>query len=308
MRLRTLIVLLLAVICGGSAAMGVVMMKSRMRPIDAETISVVVATREIPRGQMIVEEMVAIQQRAVDHLPPTALGELEAVVGRTALSPIMKGEPVLNARLADRQAGRGLAALIPEGKRAYTIQTSRVASNVAGFVMPGNRVDVLLTLRGGSDDETGGGSSTTLLQAVEILAVDERLVAPSENHVDPQQLRSVTLMVTPDQASLLDLGQNMGTLTLSLRNLEDMAEAKTEPATIHELRYTQREPVDKGPSILGRVTNAIAAAAAAAPRVEAMRPTIPEVDDEPQYQEIRTLRGRHAGRVLIRAHQTAATE
>ena len=168
--------------------------------------------------------------------------------GRTILASVQAGEPLLNTKLADRDAGRGLAALVPEGMRAVTIQTSRVASNVAGFVLPGNRVDVLLTLRGGNHDATGGGSSTTLLQAVEILAVDQRLDAPTENRVDPKLLRSVTLLVTPDQAGLLDLGQNMGTLSLSLRNPEDLAEAQTDPATVNLLRFTQRQPVPSASS------------------------------------------------------------
>jgi Flp pilus assembly protein CpaB len=90
--------------------------------------------------------------------------------------------------------------------RAYTINAKGVASNSAGFVLPGNRVDILLHLRGTSNDDSGGGSTSTLLPAVEVLAVGKTLNAPTENRVDASQ--SVTLLVTPEQATLLDLGNS----------------------------------------------------------------------------------------------------
>ena len=271
------------------------------------------------------------------HIVPTAaVQDTAKIVGRTVITPIIKGEPVVMGRLADEGSGTGIAALIPDGYRAYTIQTSRIASNVAGFVMPGHRVDVLLTLRGGRDDETGGGSSTTLLQAVDILAVNGLLQPPTENHVDPKQMDSVTLLVTPDQAGLLDLGQNIGKLTLSLRNLDDIAESKTMPATVNLLRYTQREPMlaevsralggqGGDDTLVDRITNAIARrdgtadASTDQPRIETMRPPVPEVvptpsSDQtdsvlsnesaqplPEIEAIQTFRGRHSGRVLIRS-------
>jgi pilus assembly protein CpaB len=193
------------------------------------------------------------------------------------MAGIVAGEPILESKLASRDSGRGLAALIPEGMRAYTIQTSRVASNVAGFILPGNSVDVLLTLKGNYNDTTGGGSTTTLLQAVEILAVDQRLDAPVDNKINPRELGSVTLLVTPEQAALLDLGQNMGTLTLSLRNPEDAAESLARPATVNDIRFRQEKPVEKS---------------------EGDSPILGSGDGE-EVLEIVTLRGSHRGRVLV---------
>ena len=88
--------------------------------------------------------------------------------------------------------------------------------------MPDNRVDVLLTTRDhGIDNGTGGGATTTLLQNVEVLAVDRRLDKEEDGETELTEPKSVTLLVTPDQAAKLDLGMNMGTLHLSLRNPED---------------------------------------------------------------------------------------
>src|SRR5262249_33279263 len=86
-------------------------------------------------------------------------------------------------------------------------------------------------------------STTTLLQSVEILAVDQQLDAPADNKTNPRDLGSVTLLVTPAQAALLDLGQNLGLLTLSLRNPDDKDEAKTTPATLADVRFHQEKPI-----------------------------------------------------------------
>ena len=99
-----------------------------------------------------------------------------------------------------------------------------VASGVAGLILPGNRLDVLLTSPGES-----GPLTTTLMQNVKILAVDSRIEALAESRVGPNQLTSVTLLVTPEQATKLALGQSTGTLHLSLRGPEANQPADSRP-------------------------------------------------------------------------------
>lgn len=318
MSARTLIVLALAIVCGGSSAAGVYLLRQdQTGPAVVETVTIVVAAREISRGEIVNEQHLTTREWPSGYQPPNAITDLAEVVNRTAMVSILAGEPVLTGKIAEAGAGRGLAALIPEGHRAYTIQTSRVGSNVAGFVLPGNRVDVLLTMRGGPQDDTGGGSSTTLLQAVEILAVDQRLNAPTDHKVDPKLMRSVTLLVTPKQASLLDLGHNTGTLALSLRNPGDLAEAETSPATVNVLRFTQQHPMfAKGKS--SGVPNGLLASASkeeilaslnsptanADSRVHTAKPVISVAKKKrPSYLQTYTLRGRHSGRVLMDPRQ-----
>jgi pilus assembly protein CpaB len=233
MKMRAILVLVLALICGVSAAVGV----SRLRQSSGvDTASVVIARGDIPRGRTLTEDQVELRDWPSSMIPRHAVQKIEDIVGREAAVPIVAGDVLSDTKLAGKDAGRGVAALVPSGMRAYTIQTSKAASNVAGFVLPGNRVDVLLSLHGNFLDENGRGSCTTLLQGVEILAVDQRLDAPAENKVDPKDLQSVTLLVTPKQAALLDLGQNLGQLNLSLRNLDDRAEVDADPVTLAELR------------------------------------------------------------------------
>jgi len=287
MSTRTIAVVFLALMSGATMAVGVMRAnpnKSKNAVNIAATVPVVVAAADIPRGKLLSAQDLALRDWPQELSPPGALSTVDAAVERVAVGQMVQGEPLLEAKLAPKNAGRGLAALIPDGMRAYTIQTSRVASNVAGFILPGNKVDVLLNLKGTTrgEDRTGGGSTPTLLQAVEVLAVDQRLEAPEENKVDPKQQSSVTLLVTPDQAAKLDLGQNMGILTLSLRNPDDKAAAETEPATITQIRYLLGMPTeipDDEPRPPEQVTSPTAL--------------------QPRPMWIVTMRGNHRGRVLI---------
>jgi pilus assembly protein CpaB len=282
---------MLALISGTAAALGIRQLRNgNSGNVKTETAMVVVAKEDIARGTMVSNDMVSTRPWPKDLMPPSALTSVEECLDRASLAPIVAGEPILDVKLASREAGRGLAALVPKGMRAYTIQTCRDASNVAGFILPGNHVDVLLTLTGGRDDGTGGGSSVTLLQAVEILAVAQRLDAPAENKMDLKELRSVTLLVTPDQAAVLDLGQNMGKLTLSLRNTQDLAEATPTPATLKMLRFLQTGPVQQPEEEEATETDAAV--------VEKVQPRRAK-----ESLEIRTIRGSHVGRVYISSNR-----
>ncbi|MHC4403653.1 MAG: Flp pilus assembly protein CpaB [Planctomycetota bacterium] len=199
-----------------------------------DTTPVVVAAVDIPRVRTITAEDVTVQQWPKKVLPEGILTSVEQAVGRVALSSMLPGEPLFEKKLASREAG--LEALIPEGMRAYTIQTKAAATNVAGFILPGNRVDVLLHLRGQANDDSGGGSTVTLLQSVEVLAVGQALDRVPD-------VQSVTLLVTLEQATKLDLGQTSGNLSLALRNPVDKKDAKPPPAILKDLRYRQEPPL-----------------------------------------------------------------
>ncbi len=247
---RTLLIVLLALVFGGSAAVGVNMMNNRSGGgPTVETVPVVVAIMDIPRGALLTSEVLKIRDFPKDLAPPGTVKSKEDAIGRAVVNQLVKDEPILEGKLADKGAGRGLQALIPKGMRAYTIQSQNTAANVAGFVLPGNRVDILLTISNivgaGADDVTGGATTTTLLQNIEILAVDQVLEAPAANKIDGATLRTVTLLVTPDQAAKLDLGATKGSLHLTLRSLEDDLPAITRPANLNDIYGLQELPRPK---------------------------------------------------------------
>jgi pilus assembly protein CpaB len=305
---RTLLVVALALVFGGSAAVGVNSFVNSPGP-KGEVVSVVVAAVDIPRGGMLTAEQLKTRDFPKDDAPLGAINKIEEAIERTVFIPLMKDDPVLSKKLAPKGSGRGMAALVPKGLRAFTIHTPSVASGVAGFILPGNKVDVLLNvgdlslnnqpapLGGAPVRQTGGGSTTMLLQNIEILAVDQKIEAPAENKMDARELRSVTLLVNPQQANLLDLGQDKGKLHLSLRNIEDKEDARTKPATVFDLQLHQEPPWDqRAMAVLAALGKALAQRQAALPPPPPA-PAPPKA--EPPTVLIRTVRGTREGGVII---------
>jgi pilus assembly protein CpaB len=313
------LVVVLALVFGGSAAVGVNSLLQSQQVPKGETVSVIVAATDVPRGGLLTADLLKAHEFPKDLAPANAISKVEDALDRTVFIPLIKDDPILSSKLAPKGSGRGMSALVPKGMRAFTIHTPSIESGVAGFVLPGNRVDVLLTvgdlppvnqaqvtLPGGSATPsafgprpTGGGSTTTLLQNIEILAVDQKIEAPAENKMDARELRSVTLLVTPQHANLLDLGQSKGTLHLALRNIEDKESARTRPATLTDLQFHQEPPWDvKAKSVLAALAEALAQR-----RLAQAKPPEPAIPAEPPTAMIRTVRGMREGGVLVPLRQ-----
>jgi pilus assembly protein CpaB len=232
---------MLSLLFGGSAALGVnkyVTNRASGALAGAGAVRVVVAAKDVPRGASLTADMVRLGEYPRGMVLPGMLTRVEDALDRVVFIPLMKDEPVREGKLATKGVKSGMAALVPRGMRAFTILTPSVASGVGGFILPGNKVDVLLTLEG-----KRGSITTTLVQNLEILAVDQQLDAPSDNRVDPRQLRSVTLLVTPEEASRLGLAHNKGALHLALRNHTDDRLVHMAPARLAELDDDDRPGV-----------------------------------------------------------------
>jgi pilus assembly protein CpaB len=286
MSIRTILIVLLALVFGGSAAVGINKLRTPPPPPpEPETVPVVVAAKEVPRATTVSAQDLTTREYPKEHVPPEALTSIDEAVGRVTEGKLFKGEPILDAKLAARDAGRGMAALVRPGMRAFTIQTPSISAGVAGFIQPDNKVDVLLTANGHGSHDTG--RTVTLLQEVRILAVDQRIEAAADNKVDVKELRSVTLEVTPEQAAKLTLGQNRGVLHLSLRNQQDREAAKARRVTMSDLDLGEEKPPE-----VPKVEKE-----APPPRVEKPAPK-PAPRPAPPVS-IRTLRGSYESRVLI---------
>lgn len=235
MRPQTLIVVVVALGCGLAAAVGVRSIGKRPAP-PVEMVNAVVAAVDIRRGEAFTESMVELREIPKGRAPEGHLSTVEEAVSRTADFPFLKGEFIVEPKLFPKGSGAGLAAMVPPGMRAFTIQTPSFSSTLAGLVRPRDRVDVLLTMEQGFAQ--GGTTTSTLLQQVELLAVHTTIDAPSSDKAKPTETRSVTLLVTPRDAAILDLGQNKGTLHLSLRNIKDETTHETPPVTMTDLGLT----------------------------------------------------------------------
>jgi pilus assembly protein CpaB len=279
MSIRTVFVVLLALVFGGSAAVLAVRLIQRPQPapVTVETVPVVIAATEIGRGNTLTANMLKTHDFPKTLLPPDAVTRMEDAVGHVCLHTILKDETIMSAKLAPKGSGRGMAAMIPKGMRIVSIQTPSVASAGAGFIVPGNHVDVLLYMTAQS-----GGGTRLLMQDVEIWAVGPRIEAPAENKVDTKELREVTLLVRPEGAIKLVQAQNLGTLHLTLRNPEDKS-----PATMADLP----KPAVRSGRGLGEQ---LSAALSALVRVKQSRP---------QTTRIRTFKGTQEGEVEVIAQE-----
>jgi pilus assembly protein CpaB len=297
MQLRTILVGVLALVFSGTAALGMYLFARQPKgEADIETVSVVVAAVPVSRGVTLSAEVLQTRDWPKNYVPEGALLLVEEAAGRTVWIPLIANDPVVESKLATKDAGRGMAALIPPGMRAVTIQTPNVATGVAGFILPGNKVDVLWTYsQVGKNDETGGGSTITLLQNVEILAVDQQIDIPNENKTQLGEMRSVTLLVSPSDASKLDLGQNRGTLRLSLRNPKDTVNDEIETITLLGMQRSAGQPFV---SAMSSETSQGGALTSAEPVLPEMVPAPARFPDT--LLSIRTLRGTSSGIVYLR--------
>jgi pilus assembly protein CpaB len=188
---------------------------------------VMVATRNLPVGTLISDLDVKVGSWP-GPLPPQAITKKEDVVGRGVIANVYEGEPILDSRLAPKGAGAGLAATIPPGMRAVAVRVNEVVG-VAGFAVPGMRVDVLVM---GQPPGGGAGAGTitrTLLQNIEVLSAGQNIQKDAEGK--PVTVQVVNLLVTPEQAEILSLASNDMRIQLVLRNPLDTKEIQTPGTT-----------------------------------------------------------------------------
>jgi pilus assembly protein CpaB len=177
-----------------------------------DTVPVVVAALEIPFGGKIEAAHLRAVSMPRSILPSGTFSSLDEVEGKIAKQGMLAGEMVLSGRVVDHLGGSTLAAVINPEMRAVTVRVNDVAG-VAGFLLPGNRVDVLATRK-----QDRRAVTETLLQDINVLAVDQ--TATTDNS-GPVIVRAVTLEVSPDQAEDLVKAKEEGTIQLTLRNPVD---------------------------------------------------------------------------------------
>jgi pilus assembly protein CpaB len=176
---------------------------------------VILATHDLEPGALVKEADFRFGDWGVS-LSPGVLRRKEDVLDRGVVAAIYSGEPILEARLAPKGAGAGLAALIPTGMRAVAVRVNEIVG-VAGFVLPGMHVDVLIS--GVPPGKAGGESGTltrTLLQNIEVLSAGHKLQKDTEGK--PVTVQVINLLVTPGQAEMLSLAGSQTTIQLVLRN------------------------------------------------------------------------------------------
>ena len=211
----------------------------RQFALNTQPIKIVAASRPLEPGKAIALEDVTLADWPANVPLSGAVNKPENVLGRIVLYPVAAQEPIREQLLAAAGATVGLTAKIPDGMRAVAIQTNEV-NNVSGFLFPGCHVDALVTFR----PENGRESLTaTVLQNVEVLSTGEKLEPDPSGK--PQNVKQVTVLLTPDDAQKLVLAANQGTVQFVLRNGSDQVQAQQHPVDLKDLQSngSQKAPV-----------------------------------------------------------------
>jgi pilus assembly protein CpaB len=212
------------------------------------TVPVVSATTEIPVGSTIDITQIRTVNWPQSNVPQGALSSTDQASGRVAIQTFMPGDPIIEAKLVPKEGGFNILTYkIPEGHRAMTVSVDQVAG-VAGFINPGNIVDVILTA---STPGATQSISKIVLQNVPILAIGQ-IVEQKEGK--PAAVPTVTMDVSPDDAEKLAVASTQGRLQLVLKRAGDKEVAKTTGATVSKVMTGATAGPIKATSSAGKAT------------------------------------------------------
>jgi pilus assembly protein CpaB len=259
-------------------------------PESGDLRDVVMAARPLPVGLTVKASDLKVVKMPSAQAPKGTFSKVEDVLDRPVISNILMDEPVSEGRLAQRGSGVGLAPTIPVGMRAVTVRVNDVVG-VAGWVLPGMRVDVLVT-----GEPPGGESRVTRTVLQNILVLSAGANMQTDQMGKPVNATSVTLLVTPLQAETLTLSGNEGKIQLVLRNAGDQNIEKTEGQTLHGIYGGAPKPVAPA-ARRGRDYLAAEQEAAPRPRVRrepvavAAAPAAPPPPPPPVPDQVIVIRG-----------------
>lgn len=225
MRNRLFLVLALAVLMGGGLAFATynAINGQPVKTVTAPTQPVVVAAADLALGTELKKEDLMVVNFPVGAAPAGSFTKPNDVIGRGVISTIVKNEPVLPAKLASKEAGAGLPPVIPDGMRAVSVRVNDVIG-VAGYVLPGTRVDVVCTESPTSQPQDA--TSKVILSNVQVVTAGTRM-EQDQDKGKPVQVTVVTLLVYPEQSERLALASTEGKIQLALRNPLDQGAPET---------------------------------------------------------------------------------
>ena len=243
-RKRTLMALSIAVVVGLAASFFVYRQMEQVvvaKPIEMKR--VVVAGVSLPLGPRLQPAHLSTIPWPESEPIPGMFTSTESVVNRALITDVVENEPILEAKLAPEEGGAGLSVTIPEGMRALSVAVNEVVA-VAGFVIPGTMVDVLVT---GSVGGRGNNEQTitrAILENIRVLAAGQKIERDKDG--EPQTVPVITLLVTPEQANILTLASTEGRIQLSLRNTID-TKAASPPLVLRSSLFSVPPPPRPAP-------------------------------------------------------------
>lgn len=219
---RALIQLMLALVLAVAAGVVIFRWTSGVRtaPVPAaqvSTVAVVVAKEPARRGMKLTEEMLEVRKYTEDSRPSGSFGKVEELAGRVLNQDVGANEAITGLKLADESVmGGGVSAMIEPGKRAMAVK-GNVVMGLSGFVRPGDRVDVIVSMTTGQNEKP---VTKLVLERVKVLATGTQLQPPTEDGMTAS-VDVYTLELSPEESERLALAASRGTLHFALRNEQD---------------------------------------------------------------------------------------
>jgi pilus assembly protein CpaB len=269
MNLKTWLPLGCAVLLGTLAAKighDMLSRKPAEKTVEVHVAKVVVAKENVAGGSPLKASDLAVTKVDEKLAPAGTISSPEELVGRVVTGQVMKGQPILQGMLAPKGSAVGLTAIVPEGKRAVTLEINEV-SGVAGLLSVGCRVDVISTFPG----EDGQMLSKTIVNNLQVIAVGRKFATSgtaaaqqaAKEGKDASEVndgpvaRNVTLLVTPKEAEMLALASQTGNPRLVLRGSRDESAAATNDAGITLARLRGDRPKDNEPGTWSKLVTAV---------------------------------------------------
>jgi pilus assembly protein CpaB len=286
-RTRVFVVFVFALTAGGAFAFATYryVKQTPAQTAPMKTTQVVVASANLTLGDELDADDVRVVEWPASSVPASAFHTVDDVVGRGVIAPMVQHEPILPDKLASKDAGAGLPPAIPEGKRALSVSVNEVIG-VAGYVLPGTRVDVLATVNP-SQNQTDV-TSKVILTNVPVLAAGTRIERDGTDN-KPISVTVVTLLVDPAESERLTLASTEGKIQLALRNPTDTTAPATPGIRPAALLGAMRAPAP-APSLRtaapARKTVVVQAAAAPAAPAAAPVPTVEIIRGDKRAQEV----------------------
>jgi pilus assembly protein CpaB len=279
-RIRIVVVLALALVAGAAFAFGTYRYLQQV-PVRAEGLAtrpVIVAAVNLDLGAALRPEDLRIVEWPASSVPAKAFRTANEVVGRGVIQPIVENEPILDNKLASKEAGAGLPPVIPPGMRALSVRVNDVVG-VAGYVLPGTRVDVVATVN--PTQAQPDVTSKVILTNVLVLAAGTKIERDTEEG-KPIAVSVVTMLVDPSQAERLTLASTEGKIQLALRNPLD---TEAPPTTGIRPAALMASSLMAAPAPRARAA-APRTAAAPAPAAPAALPTVEIIRGDKRAQEV----------------------
>jgi pilus assembly protein CpaB len=223
---------------------------------DTAFTRIAVAARDLPSGTALTASEIRFVRWPKDSIPTGAFGDIDSIFKdaktareRVSLVAMVAGEPLLRSKISGLGARPILSSLVADGMRAVSIKIDDV-SGVSGFILPGDRVDVILTRHTGSNNNDL--VTDIILQNIKVLGIDQLASTDSDK---PVVGRTATVEVTPEQAGKLVLAQQAGTLSLALRNAAAVQTVEVARLSENDLQTGRRPPPAK--KIIRRTADAV---------------------------------------------------